>query len=65
MRVVDADNGKEYGKLKSVIQTGANDVYEVQGDKLYLVPKIDEVVLDIDFDNGVITIRPLKGLFDD
>ncbi len=64
LRVVDADSGKEYGTLKSVIQTGANDVYEVQGDKLYLVPKIDEVVLDTDLEKGVITIRPLKGLFD-
>lgn len=64
MRVVDADTGKEYGKLKSVIQTGANDVYEVQGDKLYLVPKIDEVVIDTDLEKGIITIRPLKGLFD-
>ena len=64
MRVVDADSGKEYGKLKSVIQTGANDVYEVQGDKLYLVPKIDDVVLNTDLESGIITIRPLKGLFD-
>lgn len=65
LRVIDADSGKEYGKLKSVIQTGANDVYEVQGEKLYLVPKIDDVVLDTDLDKGVIIIRPLKGLFDD
>ncbi len=64
MRVIDVDTGKEYGKLKSVIQTGANDVYEVQGDKLYLVPKIDEVVIDTDLEKGIITIRPLKGLFD-
>lgn len=64
MRVVDIDSGKEYGTLKSVIQTGANDVYEVQGDRLYLVPKIDDVVIDTDLEKGVISIRPLKGLFD-
>lgn len=65
MKVVDVDTGKEYGTLKSVIQTGANDVYEVQGDKLYLIPKIDEVVLNTDMDAGIISIRPLKGLFDE
>lgn len=65
MKVVDIDTGKEYGTLKSVIQTGANDVYEVQGDKLYLIPKIDEVVLNTDMDAGIISIRPLKGLFDE
>ena len=65
MTVIDEDDGHEYGILKSVIQTGANDVYEVQGkDRIYLVPKIDEVVLGTDMDNGIIKIRPLKGLFD-
>lgn len=64
MRVIDVDTGKEYGTVKSVIQTGANDVYEVQGDRLYLVPKIDDVVIDTDLEKGVISIRPLKGLFD-
>ena len=65
LKVVDIDTGKEYGTLKSVIQTGANDVYEVQGDKVYLIPKIDEVVLRTDMDAGIISIRPLKGLFDE
>ncbi len=65
MKVVDIDSAKVYGTLKNVIQTGANDVYEVQGDRLYLVPKIDDVVLDTDFENETIYIRPLKGLFDD
>lgn len=67
MRVVDADNGKEYGKLHDVLQTGANDVYEVEAPegKILLVPVIPDVVLNVDFDTDTITIRPLKGLFDD
>lgn len=67
MRVVDADNGKEYGKLHDVLQTGANDVYEVESPdgKMLLVPVIPEVVLKVDFETDTITIRPLKGLFDD
>lgn len=64
MRVIDADTGKEYGILKNIFSTGANDVYEVVGEKTYLVPKIDDVVLSTDFDQGTIIIRPLKGLFD-
>lgn len=65
MKVIDIDTQKEYGILKNVIQTGANDVYEVHGDKVYLIPKIDDVVLKTDMDSGIISIRPLKGLFDD
>lgn len=65
MKVIDHDTGKEYGILKNVIQTGANDVFEVQGDRVYLVPKIDDVVISTDLEAGIITIRPLKGLFDE
>ena len=67
MRVVDADNGTEYGKLHDVLQTGANDVYEVESPegKMLLVPVIPDVVLHVDFETDTITIRPLKGLFDD
>ena len=67
MRVIDADTGKEYGVLNDVLQTGANDVYEVKSPagQMLLVPVIPDVVLNVDFDAEVITIRPLKGLFDD
>lgn len=67
MRVVDADDGREYGKLHDVLQTGANDVYEVEASngKMLLVPVIPDVVLNVDPNADTITIRPLKGLFDD
>lgn len=67
MQVVDADDGRTYGTLHDVLQTGANDVYEVQSPagKMLLVPVIPEVVLKVDFETDTITIRPLKGLFDD
>ncbi|MBQ8922145.1 MAG: 16S rRNA processing protein RimM [Oscillospiraceae bacterium] len=66
MTVKDADTGAVYGKLRDVLQTGANDVYEVESPegKTLLVPVIPQVVLDIDFGTDCITIRPLEGLFD-
>ncbi len=64
MTVVDIDSGITYGKVVNVIQTGANDVYEVQGEKLLLVPKIDDVVKEINLEDGIISIRPLEGLFE-
>ena len=66
MKVCDADTGEAYGTLTDVLQTGANDVYEVtapDGRKL-LVPVIPQVVLEIDDEAEIIRIRPLKGLFD-
>lgn len=67
LRVVDADDGREYGTLTQVSETGANDVYHIRfaDGKERLIPAIPQVVLDIDLDGEVMTIRPLEGLFDE
>ena len=39
LTVKDADSGVIYGEVKDVLQTGANDVYEISGNgRTYLVP---------------------------
>ena len=66
LEVLDVDTGKSYGKLTDVMQTGANDVYEVKDadGKTVLIPAIPDVVQETDLDGGVMRIRPLEGLFD-
>ncbi|MCM1269255.1 MAG: ribosome maturation factor RimM [Ruminococcus flavefaciens] len=65
IEVSDADSGFVYGKITDVMQTGANDVYVIQGnDREYLVPAIPEVVITTDTDENTMTIRPLEGLFE-
>ena len=65
LEVRDADTGQVYGRIIDVMQTGANDVYVIKGeDREYLVPAIADVVVSTDVDGGVMTIRPLDGLFD-
>lgn len=65
IEVSDADSGFVYGKITDVMQTGANDVYVVQGkDRDYLIPAIPEVVITTDIDENIMTIRPLEGLFE-
>lgn len=66
MTVKNADTGEIYGIIDDVFQTGANDVYSIKnGDKSYLVPAIADVVITTDIDSGIMTIRPLEGLFDE
>lgn len=66
MTVKDADTGEIYGIIDDVFQTGANDVYSIKNsDKSYLVPAIADVVITTDIDSGIMTIRPLEGLFDE
>lgn len=63
--VFDADSEKLLGRISDVSQTGANDVWHIKsGDKEYLIPSIDEVVISVDVDAEKIIIRPLKGIFD-
>ena len=64
--VYHADSGKLLGTLCDVSETGANDVWHIKsGDKEYLIPCIDEVVISVDIDNEKVIIRPLKGIFED
>lgn len=65
--VVDADDESiVYGVLSDVSQTGANDVWHImQNEKEYLIPAIPSVVISTDVVEGIIKIRPLKGIFDD
>ena len=67
LSVYDVDNGSLYGKVTDVMQTGANDVYQItdSNGREYLIPVIDEVVIAVDLDSEKILIRPLKGIFDD
>ncbi len=68
LEVRDADTGSVYGTISDVLETGANDVYAIRNPETkqeYLVPAIPDVVLETNLEDGVMTIRPLKGLFDD
>lgn len=66
LTVKNADSGEIYGEVKDVLQTGANDVYEISGNgRTYLVPAIEQVIIKTDIENSVILIRPLEGLFDE
>ncbi len=67
LTVINAENGKEYGKLSDVTPTGARDVYHIktpEGKEL-LFPAIPDVVKETDIEGGFMRIIPLKGLFGD
>ncbi len=67
IRVLDADTGQLYGRITDVMNTGSKDIYEItneQGRK-FLMPALDEIVLETDVVAEVMRIRPMKGIFDD
>lgn len=64
LSIVDEDD-KLLGTVSDIIQTGANDVYEMTKDgsdeKVY-IPAIKDCVKKIDIENKKITIHVLEGL---
>lgn len=66
LSVVDADNGRVYGKIDEIYQNGSTDVYSLRTPegKQYLFPAIPEVLLETDLDGGKVVIRPLPNLFE-
>lgn len=66
LKTVDADSGRIYGTVTDVLKTGANDVYEITDEdgKMYLLPAIPSVVLEIRPEEGWMRIRPIGGIFD-
>ena len=61
---VCTEDGSEFGTLKDVMETGANDVYII--DSLehgeVLIPAIRECILDADMDEERMTIHLMEGL---
>lgn len=65
-KAVDADDGRVYGEISDVSQTGANDVWHIMsGEREYLIPAIPDVVISVEAENETVKIRPLRGIFDD
>ena len=65
LKVQDED-GEELGTVKDVIETGANDVYEVEmaDGKSLLLPAIKQCILNVDVENGTMQVHVLEGLLD-
>ncbi len=63
---VQDESGKELGTVKDVIETGANDVYEVEmaDGKSLLLPAIKQCILNVDVENGTMQVHVLEGLLD-
>lgn len=62
---VRLEDGSEFGILKDVMQTGANDVYVIESNEHgeVLLPAIKECIIQVNVEEGYITIRPMEGLW--
>lgn len=58
--------GRYYGHVEDIIETGSNDVYVVRdGEKEILIPMIDWVVTNIDVHEKKLVFNNVEGLIED
>ena len=55
---------KNFGKVDDIFNTGSNDIYVVKNElgKQILLPGIDEVIKNVDLEQGKITVHLMPGL---
>lgn len=70
LKVINEENGQEIGILEDVLQTGANDVYQVKttpgltkNDTL-LLPAIGQCIKEVNLTEGTIKVHIMKGLLE-
>lgn len=62
---VYTEKGTCIGRLSEVLETGANNVFVVDGDAgQHLLPDIPDVIREINIKGGRIVIQPMPGLVD-
>ena len=61
------DAGEDLGEIADVLETGANDVYVVQGQTYgeILIPVTDETIIATDIEQGVVIVSLPDGLLPD
>ena len=61
---VFTEDGKPFGILKDVMETGANDVYIIESPEYgeVLIPAIRQCILEVDIENQRMVIHLMEGL---
>ena len=59
---VETEDGRDLGVLETILPTGANRVFIVQGEREWLIPATDQVVRSVDLERRVITVVLPAGL---
>ena len=66
MTVVDCATDAVIGKVRRVLTYPAHKIYEVKGDREYLIPAVPEVFIEsVDLDSEIIRVHLMKGLATD
>ena len=62
---VATDQGIELGKVRNLLSTGAHDILVIVGNgREYMIPLLDDFVVEVDQETGKIVVDPPEGLLE-
>lgn len=64
LEVRSASDGRVLGRLCDVLDLPAHPVYVVRGEKEYLIPAVDEFVVETNPEGGYLRVRLIEGMGD-
>ncbi len=63
---VETEEGKRIGTMKEILETGANDVWVIEGKRgEILIPAIEQVIRSVDVKRRVISVSRMEGLWEE
>ena len=66
LTVIDCATEEVIGKVKRVLTYPAHKIYEVKGEREYLIPAVPQVFIEsVDLDSEIIRVHLMKGLATD
>ena len=60
--VIDADSGERLGVVADVLTPPAHEVYVVKGAHEYMIPAVDEFLVETNVEGGYIKVRLIEGM---
>ena len=64
LTVVTAD-GEQIGHIKDVVDSGPAEIFVIDRDgREAMLPNVEEIVIEMDFDGGCVIVSPPNGLID-
>lgn len=62
LEVREAETGEVLGSLTEVLTPPANQVYVVRGKREYLIPAVEEFIIETNVEGGYMRVRLLEGM---
>lgn len=62
LEVRDEDSGAVLGVIADILTPPAHEVYVVKGDREYMIPAVDEFIVETNVDEGYMRVRLIEGM---